>query len=300
MKTSLKPQSPRSVAAVLVGASLILLATAGFRCPGNEPSAGDGEGGEPADGGAGGTGGDPQGAGAQGGVGGEGGDGGMGGAQCDPEMTMDDVDNCGACGRACSAMGVETRVCQMGLCRPTCLPGFVDFGFPASADDGCETLGRRVFITADPVSAKFPGVAGADQICQDAAEAVGMLGHWQAWVSVFQDAATDRFLHSNVPYFLLDMTVVANDWTDLTDGTLLHGIDLDEHMIAPSTPRPVWTGTFPDGTTAQGGDCNGWTDDTEGSATIGVSLANNTKSNWTMGGEVQCTAPDVHLYCFEK
>lgn len=298
METSVKRVPPQSGAAVLVAASLILVATVGFRCPGNEPSAGnDDQGGQPADG-AGGTGGDPQGAGAQGA---DGGGGGSGGAECDPEQTMDDVDNCGMCGRACSAEGTAMRTCQMGLCRPTCLPGFIDFNLPASGDDGCETLGRRVFITAAPVSADFPGVAGADQICQDAAEAVGMLGQWQAWISMFQDPAAGRFIHANEPYYLLDETVVADNWTDLTDGTIAHAIDLDEHMVVASAPRDVWTATFPDGTTAQNGDCNGWTDATEGFTVTGTSFDGFTEGTWTFGGgKAFCTALDTHLYCFEK
>lgn len=276
-------------------ASLVLLATMAFRCPGNEPSAAtDGEGGEPADG-AGGTGGAPQGAGPQGG------EGGSGGSECDPSMVLDDVDNCGACGHPCGTQGVAVPLCQMGLCRPTCASGNIDFGFPASGDDdGCETPGRRVFITADPYSADLGGVDGADQACQDAAEAIGLLGSWQAWISQFQDGVSDRFTPSDVPYLMLDGTPIADDWDDLTDGMIQHAIDLDEHMMTSPSPRTVWTATQFSGAGLDGTDCNGWTDDTEGSASVGTSFAKITSGNWTIGGERQCTDTDVHLYCFEK
>lgn len=292
-------ESPQSGAAVFIAAGLILFATMAFRCPGNEPSAAsDDEGGEPAEGGAGGTGGAPQGAGPEGG---EGGEGGSGGAECDPNMVMDDIDNCGECGHPCGTQGVEMPLCQMGLCRPTCASGNIDFGFPSSGDDdGCETPGRRVFITAGTYSADLDGVDGADDACQAAAEAVGLLGNWQAWISQFQNGVSDRFVESDVPYLLLDGSVVADNWMDLTDGQIQRAIDLDEHMVIAPKPRTVWTATQFSGAPLDGSDCNGWTDDTEGSASVGTSFAKITSGNWSVGGERQCTAPDVHLYCFEK
>jgi hypothetical protein len=52
-----------------------------------------------------------------------------------------DVDNCGACGRACSSTNVATQVCAGGLCTPMCNPGYSDCTEPMapSDDDGCET-----------------------------------------------------------------------------------------------------------------------------------------------------------------
>lgn len=55
--------------------------------------------------------------------------------------TSDDPDNCGACGRACSAANVATRTCSAGLCTSTCTTGFGNCLTPAApaSDDGCET-----------------------------------------------------------------------------------------------------------------------------------------------------------------
>lgn len=76
-------------------------------------------------------------------------------AQCDPgfadcdgiaangcETSTDtDVDNCGACKRACSTAGVASRVCAGGVCTSACVLGMGNCGQPAApaADDGCET-----------------------------------------------------------------------------------------------------------------------------------------------------------------
>lgn len=52
-----------------------------------------------------------------------------------------DVDNCGACKRACSSTGVAAKVCSGGVCTSTCVPGKGNCAQPAApaADDGCET-----------------------------------------------------------------------------------------------------------------------------------------------------------------
>ena len=55
--------------------------------------------------------------------------------------TNTNVDNCGACGRACSGTNVATRSCANGLCNSTCNGGSGNCTQPAAptADDGCET-----------------------------------------------------------------------------------------------------------------------------------------------------------------
>jgi hypothetical protein len=51
-----------------------------------------------------------------------------------------DINNCGACGRACSGVHVATQACAGGLCNSTCVSGYGNCTQPAapSADDGCE------------------------------------------------------------------------------------------------------------------------------------------------------------------
>ncbi|HEX6837869.1 MAG TPA: hypothetical protein VF334_14925, partial [Polyangia bacterium] len=56
--------------------------------------------------------------------------------------TNTNVDNCGACNRACSGTHVATRSCNAGLCNSTCSSAaFGNCAQPAAptADDGCET-----------------------------------------------------------------------------------------------------------------------------------------------------------------
>jgi hypothetical protein len=55
--------------------------------------------------------------------------------------TAGDINNCGMCGRACSATGVQTLSCAAGHCNSSCLLGNGNCAQPAApaADDGCET-----------------------------------------------------------------------------------------------------------------------------------------------------------------
>ncbi|TMK61192.1 MAG: hypothetical protein E6G53_16760, partial [Actinobacteria bacterium] len=52
-----------------------------------------------------------------------------------------DVDNCGACGRACSTTNVSQVACSGAVCTSTCLTGYRNCSQPAAPlpDDGCET-----------------------------------------------------------------------------------------------------------------------------------------------------------------
>ncbi len=54
---------------------------------------------------------------------------------------QNDVNSCGACGRACSNTNVLSRSCSGGLCNSTCVGSFGNCTAPpgTSNDDGCET-----------------------------------------------------------------------------------------------------------------------------------------------------------------
>ena len=57
---------------------------------------------------------------------------------CETSLS-NDVDHCGACGRACSALHVLSRECAAGFCVSACELGFGNCDRPATGpDDGCE------------------------------------------------------------------------------------------------------------------------------------------------------------------
>jgi hypothetical protein len=63
---------------------------------------------------------------------------GLDGNGCEAALDTD-VENCGLCGRACSAAHVASLVCAGGICASRCALGFANCSVPAAGvDDGCE------------------------------------------------------------------------------------------------------------------------------------------------------------------
>ncbi|HEX4403489.1 MAG TPA: hypothetical protein VH560_01595, partial [Polyangia bacterium] len=125
-----------------------------------------------------------------------------------------------------------------------------------------------------------------------------------------------RFSRDVGPYVRVDGIVVANNWTDLTSGTLRHPIDLNELGGPPGTgvgniaPDVVMTNTSVDGmlsTLAAGdGSCKDWSDPMATNVVIGVSAFST--DEWTEGGVESSDAASTSavcggtadLYCFEQ
>src|SRR5690606_18172610 len=95
--------------------------------------------------------------------------------------------------------------------------------------DGCSPLckweARLVFATSTLHTGSIGGVNGADNICNQRAQAAGLPGTYMAWVSTVSGGSpSTRFVKSTVPYFMVTGTKVADNWTDLTDGSLDNAI----------------------------------------------------------------------------
>jgi hypothetical protein len=194
-----------------------------------------------------------------------------------------------------------------------------DGGSSADGYDGYTSLPyRRVFITSQTYKASFGGLVKADQICNSAASLAGLTGTWSAWLSTVATSATSRLEHATVPYQLLDGTVLAANWTELTSGNLRHPIDRDENNnVVPPTPPPfhapftgfAWTGTNTDGTSLTN-TCDDWTYSIPSGSNLytGISGVNNygedggaTGQLWTVGDDTNCVDMYAYsLYCFEQ
>lgn len=191
-------------------------------------------------------------------------------------------------------------------------PVTVDASTDSAEADAHVQAYRRVFITSGDYSANFGGSSGADSTCGSVATGAGLGGTWAAWLSTSTSSAASRLEHASVPYQLLDGTVVANDWTGLASGSLLHAIDRDEHntlVLVNETTAPfsgvAWTGTAPDGTTlagcnsSSGCTCANWT---EGSDSYAGSfgLGSSTNSSWTEENYLYVCGQQYSLYCIEQ
>ncbi|MDO8618410.1 MAG: LamG-like jellyroll fold domain-containing protein [Candidatus Daviesbacteria bacterium] len=163
--------------------------------------------------------------------------------------------------------------------------------------------GSRVFVTSTAYNGNLGGLAGADSKCQARAEAVNLGGTWKAWLSDSTTSASSRLTHNNGPYILLNGLVIANDWSDLTDGSLRSSIFITE-TGQPITTLPghdsrynsVWTGTNEDGKSATY-NCENWTT-TQASGLYGDSWV--ATKNWTNSFWQTCAALNWLLYCFEQ
>ena len=194
--------------------------------------------------------------------------------------------------------------------------------------------GKVVFVSSQLFNGNFGGgqrILGhleADKRCQDLATEAGLAGSFKAWISGRVDTGSgplphgvvDRFTQSAVPYRLVNGTQVADDWADLTDGSLDHAIDRDEYGNPVGQETRVWTNTRTNGTAWDNSrqcavgpnpDIPGlWTWSCGApSWTAGdcqfqsgkYGQANSTGGDWTgtNSSNTACTN-QFHLYCFEQ
>ena len=167
---------------------------------------------------------------------------------------------------------IDTDVCTKSCKDATCGDGIVYKGME-ECDDGnvtnddkcsnaCKYNPRRVFVSSVEYVGNLGGVTGADQKCQSLAQGAGLPGTWLAWVSADTDATSPsmRFTKSTFGYILVDGTYVANNWGDLTDGSLAHAIDRQENGQTPGNENDVWSNTTPAGTSKGNmNHCSAWT-----------------------------------------
>lgn len=169
--------------------------------------------------------------------------------------------------------------------------------------------GKKVFATSTTYSGNLGGIAGAHAKCQTRASAAGLSGTFKAWISGrttgFGDQHAAGYLsHATVPYELVDGTQVANDWSDLTDGSLDHAIDRDE--FGNPVTGSAWTNTETNGMAHDyTRDCGPgsstsdvWTS-ASGFESGRYGTVTASDSRWTMTNNTACNN-SFRLYCFEQ
>jgi hypothetical protein len=163
-----------------------------------------------------------------------------------------------------------------------------------------------VFITSETSSGNIGGLASADSWCQKLAESAGLAGTYKAWLSDSTTDARERITNASVPYTLVDgITVVANDFSDLTDGEIAHEIDQQENGVAISRST-VWTGTSFDGLVVSVPICAScacrdwrWGEPGDRGGAGAVFDGVNTDARWTQAETRTCETP-ARIYCFEQ
>lgn len=165
---------------------------------------------------------------------------------------------------------------------------------------------KRVFVTSTTYNGNLGGLSGADAKCQERGSfaSVGSLGGgggiiWKAWLSDDNTLVASRLTHNNGPYKLVNGTIVANNWADLTDGTLQAPINITE-LNQTKSSFGIWTNTDIDGT--RGGrsssSCGNWL--SSSSSILGwLGTTPRTDSFWTINSSDVCSS-SYPIYCFEQ
>ena len=113
-----------------------------------------------------------------------------------------------------------------------------------------EELTREIkkiaFITSGEYSGNFPRIKGADKICNDLAETVGLSGNYKAWLSDSENDVVDRF-NQEGSYYDVKGTLIARTFNDFLVGDLKSSIIITEKGDKVSSNSKAWTGTGPDG-----------------------------------------------------
>ncbi len=158
--------------------------------------------------------------------------------------------------------------------------------------------GKYVFVTSLSYDGdQFGGGVGANSVCQTLADAASLGGTYKAWIAYGSTAPANSFTQSAVPYVRVDGALVANDWADLTDGTLINPISVDQNGTARS--GGVWTNVNFNGTQASSSDCSGWSSSASFiPGTIGS--ASSSSSSWSVTSNNEFCSDSNRLYCFEQ
>lgn len=176
--------------------------------------------------------------------------------------------------------------------------GTVPAGGVTNIEVACVTW-RTVFVKRDAngvdSGGALGGTAGADARCG---------AGFKAWISDSQSSPATRFTHFAGAYRLPSGAKVADNWADLTDGSLDHAIDEEEDgWLVPAVG--VYTATSANGTFSGEANCSNWT--STGADTTRVGESSAVSSAWTASSQVKtCTNNETTfaqrslVYCFEQ
>ncbi len=173
---------------------------------------------------------------------------------------------------------VNTDECLNDCMLPICGDGVLKVGVEECDDankvddDKCKNdctaplAQYTIFVTSQGYTGNLGGLAGADAECQDLATVAKLPGTYFAWLGG-PLAPVDRMFHAPTPYVRTDGAMVAKNWADLTDGTLVAPIDKDESGDwMPMLPGKcgiypaVYTNAGPDGSLNDPNtSCSDWT-----------------------------------------
>lgn len=173
------------------------------------------------------------------------------------------------------------------------------------SNTGGSATEKIAFITNDAhLPRLLGGVTAADALCQSEAEQSDLSGTYLAWIADSDPASAPATRFSSdirggaFSIIKPDGTLIANDWADLTDGTLQSNIDVIPYGTELTSSVNVTTSNV----TASGTQLsatNTCSDYTANTGNIDKGDRRQVNSNWSSGITQSCGAGGF-LYCFEQ
>lgn len=130
------------------------------------------------------------------------------------------------------------------------------------------------------------------------------------WLSDGTDSPDTRFTISPHPCLLADGTKIAENYTDLTDGSILHAINVDATGAPITGSQRFWTDVMPDGTSVQPyaanvkfNSCNAWKGTDVYQAFVIIGNTTKTTGEWTNAQNQYCKNFGLQrhrLACFQQ
>lgn len=158
---------------------------------------------------------------------------------------------------------------------------------------------RYVFVTTRFFNSL--AVQNADTYCNDEAHDSASVAairnrKFLAWTSTSAKSAASRHVQGTMAYRLVDdLTTLANDWTDLTNGGIAAPIQRTNTNAVLPSPSFVWTGTAANGSAAAS--CGDWTKTSPVEGQAGAT--DQTDAFWTSASLRNCD-DTARLYCIEE
>jgi len=154
-----------------------------------------------------------------------------------------------------------------------------------------------VFVTSTSQDGNLGGLSGADSICQTRANSAGLPGTYRAILSSSTVSASARLTQSANPYRLVNGTIIANNWADLTDGALAAPINRTESNGLIGFPIKVWTASNI-ALNFSGPACSNWTSSSGSANGVTGDLTSN-GFTWINEALTPCDEPS-YLYCVQQ
>lgn len=172
---------------------------------------------------------------------------------------------------------------------------------------------KIAFVTKASFKSDMGGLAGADAKCKAEADDPASIvpsGTYLPWLSDGHESPDSRFTKSSHPYVLPDGTKIAENYTDLTDGSILHAINVDATGASVLGAQRFWTDTMPDGKAVQPfvanvqlNSCNAWHGTTVYWAGTIVGSTIETSGKWSNTNQSGCKylgREKFRLACFQQ